>query len=80
MPKRRDFPLGGMPRKLDRQQAERARAEHKRMVDRITEAFDARSRTLDSSDRAWRKALTSGRAPFPRRRTPDGSKPRLIDS
>lgn len=73
MPKRLDLPLGGMARKLERQRAERERADRKPMVDRIVEAFEARPRALDPANRTWGKGLKSGRAPFPRRRDSAGS-------
>jgi len=67
MPKRIDFPLGGMRRKRERQDTERERRERRRKLDRVTEAFERRTRSLDRSDRTWRKALRSRRAPFPGR-------------
>ena len=68
MPKRIDSPLGGMRRKLERQEVDRERVKRKLKLDRVAEAFERRSRSRDRTDRTWRKALTSGRAPFPLRR------------
>ena len=66
VPKRSDSPLGGMRRKLGRQEAEREQRKRTRSLDRVAEAFERRSRTLNRTNRSWRKKLTSGRAPFPR--------------
>jgi hypothetical protein len=68
MPKRLDFPLGGNRRKLERQQADRERSERRRKLGRVAEAFERRASSRDRPDRSWRRALTSGRAPFPRSR------------
>ncbi len=65
MAKRTDFPLGGVRRKEERQRLER---EGKRKLDRVARAFERRARSRDSTDRRWLDALTTGRAPFPRRR------------
>ena len=65
MAKRIDFPLGGMGRKAERQ---RGRLQGKRKLDRVAQAFEQRGRSRDKSDRTWLRALTKGRAPFPRER------------
>jgi hypothetical protein len=67
MPKRVDLPLGGMRRKLGRQQAEGDARDRKRKLDRVAEALERRSRSLGQTKKTWGKALISGRAPFPRR-------------
>jgi hypothetical protein len=66
MPKRIDSPLGGMRRKLERQEADREEVKRKLKLDRVAEAFKRRSRSRGRTDRTWGKALTSERAPFPR--------------
>jgi hypothetical protein len=70
MAKRIDSPLGGLARKADRQRAERQDRRRKRKLDRVAEAFEQRSRARDRTDRSWRNALTSGRAPFPKEPLP----------
>ena len=64
MPKRKDFPLGGLRRKSERQRADRERARRKGKLDRVADAFEQRSRSLGRSERRWHKALTSERVPF----------------
>jgi hypothetical protein len=66
MARRRDFALGGVSRKPERQRADRAQAERKRkrMVERVTEAFEQRAPLSERSNRTWLKAHSSGRAPF----------------
>jgi hypothetical protein len=65
MPRRIDFPLGGIRRKAERQQADRLR---RRKLGRVAQAFEQRSRARDGIDRPWLDALSSGRAPFSRKR------------
>ena len=67
MPKRLDSPLGGIRLKLERQKADRMRANRKGKLDRVAMAFEQRSRARERTDRSWRKALGTGRAPFPRK-------------
>ena len=65
VPKRSDSPLGGMRRKLGRQEAEREQRKRTRSLDRVAEAFERRSRSLNRTNRSWRKEAHLGPSALP---------------
>ena len=64
MPRRTDFPLGGLRRKAERQRADR---ERRRKLDRVAQAFELRARARERMNVPWSRTSTSRRTPFSRK-------------